>query len=76
MSPDDHPGLAAAERAEAVHAGFSASGLAALNHEMHALVDDSQLAGVVTLVARHGEIVNFDAYGTLDVSAPSSASPR
>jgi len=71
MSPDDHPGLAAAERAEAVHAGFSASGLAALNHEMHALVDDSQLAGVVTLVARHGEIVNFDAYGTLDVSAPS-----
>ena len=30
----------------------------------------SKLAGVVTLVARHGEIVNFDAYGSLDVSAP------
>ena len=71
MSPDDRPGLATAERADAVHAGFSASGLAALNHQMHALVDDQQLAGVVTLVARHGEIVNFDAYGTLDVSAPS-----
>ena len=42
MSPDDHPGLASVERADAVHAGFSASGLAALNHEMHALVDDQR----------------------------------
>src|ERR1700722_12213345 len=71
MSPDDHPGLVSTERADAVHAGFSASGLAALNQQMHTLVDDRQLAGVVTLVARHGEVVNFDAYGTLDVSAPS-----
>ncbi|HEY5006905.1 MAG TPA: serine hydrolase domain-containing protein, partial [Caulobacteraceae bacterium] len=71
MSPDDHPGLASADRADAVHAGLSASGLAALNQQMHGLVDDRQLAGVVTLVARHGEVVNFDAYGTLDVSAPS-----
>src|SRR5580698_2241655 len=69
MSPDDHPGLVS--DADAIHAGFSASGLAALNQQMHGLVDDQQLAGVVTLVARHGEIVNFDAYGTLDVSAPS-----
>jgi CubicO group peptidase (beta-lactamase class C family) len=72
MSPDD-PGLASATHADAVHAGFSASGLAALNQQMHGLVDDQQLAGVVTLVARHGEIVNFDAYGVLDVSAPTPA---
>ncbi len=71
MSPDDHAGLASVDRADAPHAGFSASGLTALNQQMHGLVDERQLAGVVTLVARHGEVVNFDAYGTLDVSAPS-----
>src|SRR5580698_979193 len=69
MSPDDHPGLVS--DADAIHAGFSASGLAALNQQMHGLVDDQKLAGVVTLVARHGEVANFDAYGVLDVSAPS-----
>ncbi|HZC16486.1 MAG TPA: serine hydrolase domain-containing protein [Caulobacteraceae bacterium] len=69
MSPDDHPGLVSA--ADAVTAGFSTAGLAALNQQMHGLVDDQKLAGVVTLVARHGEIVNFDAYGVLDVSAPT-----
>ena len=37
--------------------------------QFHALVDDRKLANVVTLVARHGEIVNLDAYGVLDVSA-------
>ena len=51
----------------------------------HGLVDEKKLANVVTLVARHGEIVNLDAYGVLDVSDPapdrsrptaSSASPR
>jgi CubicO group peptidase (beta-lactamase class C family) len=41
----------------------SASGVAALNAEMHALVDQQKLAGVVTLLARKGKIVNFDAYG-------------
>ena len=52
-------------------AGFTADGLAALNAQFHALVDEQQLAGVVTLVARHGQIVNLDAYGVLDVSAPT-----
>jgi CubicO group peptidase (beta-lactamase class C family) len=52
--------------------GFSAEGLAALNAGMHKLVDDQQLAGVTTLVARHGKVVHFDAYGKrdLDTGAP------
>jgi CubicO group peptidase (beta-lactamase class C family) len=71
MSPDDQGTLAS--KAQGGPQGFSADGLADLNDQMHALVDQQQLAGVVTLVARHGEIVNFDAYGVLDVSAATPA---
>jgi CubicO group peptidase (beta-lactamase class C family) len=48
--------------------GLTATGVATFNQRFHDLVDARQLAGVVTLVARHGEIVNFDAYGALDAS--------
>src|SRR5579862_9247160 len=52
--------------------GFSTSGLAKLDAAMHALVDTQKLAGVTTLVARHGKVVHFDAYGKrdLDTGAP------
>jgi CubicO group peptidase (beta-lactamase class C family) len=48
--------------------GFTKAGLAEFNAKFHALVDDGKLANVVTLIARHGEIVNCDAYGALDLS--------
>lgn len=69
--PDD-PGALASQAVGDLQ-GFSADGLADLNDQMHALVDQQLLAGVVTLVARHGEIVNLDAYGVLDVSAATPA---
>jgi CubicO group peptidase (beta-lactamase class C family) len=47
----------------------TASGVAALNAAMHALVDQQKLAGVVTLLARKGKIVSFDAYGRKDAGA-------
>jgi CubicO group peptidase (beta-lactamase class C family) len=52
--------------------GFSSAGLARLDDAMHALVDGQKLAGVTTLVARHGKVVHFDAYGKrdLDTGAP------
>ncbi|KAF1816177.1 beta-lactamase/transpeptidase-like protein [Eremomyces bilateralis CBS 781.70] len=49
--------------------GFTKEGIAALNAAMHQWVDDGKGAGVVTLVARHGEIVSHDAYGVLNASA-------
>lgn len=55
----------------AASAGFTAAGVAALNAEMHALVDQQKLAGVVTLLARKGKVVNLDAYGRQDLSAPA-----
>ncbi|HLK24344.1 MAG TPA: serine hydrolase domain-containing protein [Caulobacteraceae bacterium] len=68
MTPDDQP---AVTHAEALVAGFTRSGLAALDAQMHALVDEGKLAGVSTLVARHGEIVHQDVYGRQDVSEPT-----
>jgi len=49
--------------------GFSKAGLAGLNAGMHGLVDTQKLAGVTTLVARHGKIVHFDAYGKRDLDS-------
>ena len=52
-------------------AGVTPAGVAALNQAMHGLVDEQKLAGVVTLLARHGKVVNLDAYGRQDASAPA-----
>jgi CubicO group peptidase (beta-lactamase class C family) len=70
--PDDHSGLVS----ETSIQGFTKDGLAAFNQQFHALVDQRKLANVVTLIARRGEIVNLDAYGVLDVSAPVPAPAR
>ena len=51
--------------------GYSAAGIKALNDQMHALVDQQQLAGVVTLVARHGKVAHLDAYGKLNAAKPA-----
>ncbi|KAF2096864.1 beta-lactamase/transpeptidase-like protein [Rhizodiscina lignyota] len=48
--------------------GITKEGLAEFNARMHAVVDEGKQANIVTLIARHGEIVNCDAYGVLDVS--------
>jgi CubicO group peptidase (beta-lactamase class C family) len=50
----------------AASAGISQDGVARLNAEMHGLVDQQKLAGVVTLLARRGKVVNLDAYGYAD----------
>jgi CubicO group peptidase (beta-lactamase class C family) len=47
--------------------GFSTAGLKAFQQAMRALVDEQKLAGVTTLVARHGKVVHFDAYGKRDL---------
>ncbi len=47
--------------------GMSSERLTRLNAAMKRLVDDKQVAGLVTLVARHGKIVHYNAIGQLDV---------
>lgn len=56
--------------------GFSAAGVAELNAQMRALVDQRKLAGVVTLLARKGKVVNLDAYGRLDASRHARVTPE
>ena len=73
--PDDQAAVVTAPRATRLQ-GFTAEGLAAFNAAFHKLVDEKKLANVVTLVARHGEIVNLDAYGALDVSDPARGPVR
>ena len=48
--------------------GFSTDGLKVLRRTMRALVDEAKLAGVTTVVARHGKVVYLDAYGVQDLA--------
>ena len=48
--------------------GISAERLVRLDAGMQAMVDDGKLAGVVTMLARHGKVVFTDAAGKLDVN--------
>jgi CubicO group peptidase (beta-lactamase class C family) len=55
--------------------GFAPAGLDALNKEMHDLVDAQKLAGVTTLVARHGKVVHFDTYGKANAATGQPLKP-
>ena len=46
----------------------SAERLERLEAGMEARVDDGKLAGIATMLARHGKVVHTDAVGTLDAS--------
>ncbi len=49
--------------------GMSSERLARLAEGMNGLVQQGRLAGVVTLVARHGKVVELDAAGKRDIGA-------
>jgi CubicO group peptidase (beta-lactamase class C family) len=49
--------------------GFSAERLARIDTVMQQYVDSGRVAGVVTLVARHGRVAHFGAYGWGDREA-------
>jgi CubicO group peptidase (beta-lactamase class C family) len=50
-------------------AGFSSEALRKLDEGMQGLVDQQHLAGIVTLVARRGQVVQHKAYGMQDVNS-------
>jgi CubicO group peptidase (beta-lactamase class C family) len=49
--------------------GMSSERLVRLEDGMKSLVDQGRLAGVVTMVARHGKVVEFAATGKRDIAA-------
>jgi len=55
--------------------GFSTAGLDALNAEMHGLVDNKKLAGVTTIIARHGKVIHFDTYGKANAATGQPLNP-
>jgi CubicO group peptidase (beta-lactamase class C family) len=55
--------------ASAESEGMSAERLARLKSGMKELVDQGRLAGTVTMVSRHGKVVEFDAAGKRDIAA-------
>ena len=65
-----HPPIAGGEIAETrpESVGFSSERLARLDASMKSLVDAKKLAGMVTVLARHGKIVEAKTYGYADVA--------
>ncbi len=56
-------------KAAPAEAGLSAEKLAEMNAHFQAYVDDGRLAGLTTLVARKGQVVDFQTYGALDTES-------
>lgn len=50
--------------------GISSERLSRLDVAMKHLVDEKQVAGLVTLLERHGKVVDYSAVGQLDVRKP------
>ena len=80
--PQSEPGGAIALRADAglpaavpESAGMSSEGLARIGPAMHAYVDDGRLAGVMTMVARHGQVVHWETAGMRDIAADDPLEP-
>jgi len=49
--------------------GFSSERLERLHAFMQQAVDDRQVAGIVTILARHGKVVDYRAYGYQDLAS-------
>src|SRR5690606_34279299 len=56
-------------------AGMSKERLKHLDSHFHRLVDEGKIAGVVTWIARHGQVVHEDAYGMADIEAQRAMTP-
>jgi CubicO group peptidase (beta-lactamase class C family) len=55
--------------------GFDATRLARLTAAMHGQVDNGQLAGIQTMLVRHGRVVSFDTYGKASLTSGAPLRP-
>jgi len=69
------PAASGLPMAEPDAVGMSAEGLARIRPAMQAYVDDGRLAGVMTMVARRGQVVHWDAVGLRDLDAADPLEP-
>src|SRR3954449_11815616 len=59
--------LEGAERIDAAKSGMDPARLALIPKRMKSFVDKGTMAGSVTLVARHGQVVSLEAVGYTDI---------
>jgi CubicO group peptidase (beta-lactamase class C family) len=52
--------------------GLSSVRMRRINAVMQKYVDEKKIAGIVTLVARHGHVVHFENFGMADIEAKKS----
>lgn len=52
--------------------GMSSERLSRVSKAMQKLVDEGRLAGIVTMVARHGKIVHFETFGHQEISSDTA----
>jgi CubicO group peptidase (beta-lactamase class C family) len=71
LPPADAAGQPAMPAAKPESVGMSGERLTRLGEGMKSLVDQGRLAGVVTMVARHGKVIEFGAVGKRDIAANS-----
>ena len=57
------------ERSTPESVGMSSERLTRLHNAMQELVDDGRLAGITTMIARRGFVVDFQTYGQRDIQA-------
>ncbi|MYJ76176.1 MAG: beta-lactamase family protein [Gammaproteobacteria bacterium] len=69
LSIGSHAGQRDLAIVDPAEVGMSADGLAELSAAMQGFVDRGELAGVVTLVARHGKIAHFETFGKQDLES-------
>jgi len=62
-------GPPALQRSTPETAGMSSERLTRLHDAMQELVDDGRLAGITTMIARGGQVVDFQTYGYRDIEA-------
>ena len=55
--------------------GMSSERLSRLSGAMQQLVDEGRLAGITTMVARHGRIAHFETFGYRDIAADAPMTP-
>ncbi|MFL7791378.1 MAG: serine hydrolase domain-containing protein, partial [Anaerolineae bacterium] len=55
--------------------GFSSERLGRINAVMQRAIDEGKCAGILTMVARRGQIVHLDCFGMMDVEADKPMQP-
>lgn len=55
--------------------GFSSDRLQRLDRYMQGYVDDGKLAGIVTLLARKGEVFHHESFGMMDIESGAAMDP-